>query len=230
MAPTNTSQERSFYPSIDASISRLASAWVSDAPLDANLDRLLSTMRQMLPLRRTTLRVFGDRSAYTVIDIDRIHEFCGSDYLLPNVAVEWNADPAPAIDSSISQPVIIDDRSVARLEIAGGHETTESERHLTVVAAGYVGILLAESRAYVMTAKRVSNLERALTTRGTIERAKGLLMAFHRCDADHAFELMKQQSQHQNVKLADVAESICTRFEASVALTRGTADSPVSHS
>ena len=42
-------------------------------------------------------------------------------------------------------------------------------------------------------------LEEALQSRGTIERAKGILMVLRRCTADEAFALLRKQSQHENV-------------------------------
>jgi AmiR/NasT family two-component response regulator len=41
-----------------------------------------------------------------------------------------------------------------------------------------------------------------------IEQAKGILMARHCVDADRAFEMLRDHSQHNGRKLADVATSI----------------------
>jgi AmiR/NasT family two-component response regulator len=52
------------------------------------------------------------------------------------------------------------------------------------------------------------NLQGAFGRRAVIEQAKGILMARHSVDADKAFELLRDHSQHNGHKLADVAEAI----------------------
>lgn len=54
----------------------------------------------------------------------------------------------------------------------------------------------------------VEGLREAMASRAIIEQAKGIVMASARCDADHAFELLVQQSQHENRKLRDVAAEV----------------------
>lgn len=44
--------------------------------------------------------------------------------------------------------------------------------------------------------------------RAVIERAKGMLMVVYGIDADAAFQLLRWQSQHHNVKLRLIAEQI----------------------
>jgi AmiR/NasT family two-component response regulator len=41
-----------------------------------------------------------------------------------------------------------------------------------------------------------------------IEQAKGILMARHAVDADRAFEMLRDHSQHNGNKLVDVAQAI----------------------
>lgn len=54
-------------------------------------------------------------------------------------------------------------------------------------------------------ATEVANLRRALTSRATIDQAKGIIMAERRCTAEEAFDALRMLSQHTNVRLADVA-------------------------
>lgn len=56
--------------------------------------------------------------------------------------------------------------------------------------------------------REVGQLEEALRSRATIDQAKGVLMASMRCSPEEAFDLLVEQSNHQNVKLRDVARSI----------------------
>jgi response regulator NasT len=51
-------------------------------------------------------------------------------------------------------------------------------------------------------------LQGAFGRRAMIEQAKGILMARHGIDADRAFELLRDHSQHNGHKLIDVAQAI----------------------
>ena len=52
------------------------------------------------------------------------------------------------------------------------------------------------------------NLQGAFGRRAVIEQAKGILMARHAIDADRAFGMLREHSQHNGHKLADVAAAI----------------------
>ena len=51
-------------------------------------------------------------------------------------------------------------------------------------------------------------LRRALTSRATIDQAKGMIMAERRCDADAAFQILVNMSRDTNVPLKDVARAL----------------------
>jgi PAS domain-containing protein len=51
-------------------------------------------------------------------------------------------------------------------------------------------------------------LRTALTSRATIDQAKGIVMARHGCDADEAFRLLAKISSNSNVKLREIAERL----------------------
>ena len=52
------------------------------------------------------------------------------------------------------------------------------------------------------------SLQGAFGRRATIEQAKGILMARHPVDADRAFEMLRDHSQHNGHKLVEVAQAI----------------------
>jgi AmiR/NasT family two-component response regulator len=52
------------------------------------------------------------------------------------------------------------------------------------------------------------NLQGAFGRRAVIEQAKGILMARHSLNGDKAFEMMRDHSQHNGQRLADVAAAI----------------------
>jgi two-component system, response regulator / RNA-binding antiterminator len=51
------------------------------------------------------------------------------------------------------------------------------------------------------------SLQGAFGRRATIEQAKGILMARHAVDAERAFEMLRDHSQHNGHKLVDVAQA-----------------------
>ncbi len=68
--------------------------------------------------------------------------------------------------------------------------------------------VLLNAKAY-WDARTVSdNLAQAMASRAEIEQAKGIIMGSTGVSADVAFELLKQQSQHLNRKLRDIAIDI----------------------
>lgn len=52
------------------------------------------------------------------------------------------------------------------------------------------------------------NLQGAFDRRATIEQAKGILMARHAVDADEAFDMLREHSQHSDRRLIEVAEAV----------------------
>ena len=52
------------------------------------------------------------------------------------------------------------------------------------------------------------NLQGAFGRRATIEQAKGILMCRHSINAEAAFELLRDHSQHNGRKLIDIAEAV----------------------
>jgi hypothetical protein len=61
--------------------------------------------------------------------------------------------------------------------------------------------------------EEVLNLRKALTSRATIDQAKGIVMADRRCTADEAFAILVELSSRSEVKLADVALAFVYRAQ-----------------
>lgn len=72
---------------------------------------------------------------------------------------------------------------------------------LTAAAVAAVG----NARRYLRSRALVDHLRSAMSSRSVIEQAKGVLMAVHGVDADRAFAMLVERSQHENRKLHDVA-------------------------
>jgi AmiR/NasT family two-component response regulator len=56
------------------------------------------------------------------------------------------------------------------------------------------------------------NLQGAFGRRAMIEQAKGILMARHSIDADGAFDMLRNHSQHNGRKVVDVAQAIVDSY------------------
>ena len=69
------------------------------------------------------------------------------------------------------------------------------------------------------------SLQGAFGRRALIEQAKGILMARHALNADAAFEMLREHSQHNGRKLVDVAEAV---VESHLLLTPPHQPQPVS--
>lgn len=84
-------------------------------------------------------------------------------------------------------------------------EAADSEDPASVRVAAAVSHGL---RSYAAALAQVEQLEEALTSRATIEQAKGLLMAEQRCTPDEAFGMLVKLSNDTNVRVADVAGAL----------------------
>jgi GAF domain-containing protein len=115
------------------------------------------------------------------------------------------------IRSTLSMHVPTDTEQVAaslnfyakrRLEL-GDTQMRTAEGFAQQLAAAILGV-----DAYKSTARLAHDMAEAMRSRAVIEQAKGILMADHRIDADHAFEQLQQLSNHSNMKLRQVAQRL----------------------
>lgn len=81
-------------------------------------------------------------------------------------------------------------------------------------AAEVVEMLAAHATAALASSSREEGLMTAVETRTIIGQAQGILMQKFDIDADAAFQFLRRISQHENLKLADVAEAIATQRNA----------------
>lgn len=84
------------------------------------------------------------------------------------------------------------------------HMTPEGARQFADSATAFV----AEAQHFRGLADEVLNLRRALSSRATIDQAKGIVMSERRCSADDAYRLLVQMSNDTNVRLSDVAAAL----------------------
>jgi GAF domain-containing protein len=112
--------------------------------------------------------------------------------------------------SSLSVPLTVRERTVGALNLYGRtpHALTAADQARAVEFAGYAAAVVALAVQRAEREQREGHLEAALRSRSTIDQAMGVLMAQARIGPEEAFEALRQQSQHANVKLRDVAASI----------------------
>src|SRR4051812_20681871 len=110
----------------------------------------------------------------------------------------------------IGVPVAVDGRIVAALMAcaAGSRSLDATDWAQSNRAARRWGVTLDNATAFAAASERANHLEIAMAGRAIIEQAKGVLMQRERCDAAHAFEILRDISQRGDAKLAAVAAQI----------------------
>jgi GAF domain-containing protein len=112
--------------------------------------------------------------------------------------------------STISLPMRADHGTVGAMNLYARRERafTGPHRDAALAFAGQAAVVLANTQAYWHAERLSTRLGEAMTSRATIEQAKGILMGAQRCGPDEAFELLIRASQRENVKLRDIARRI----------------------
>ena len=93
-----------------------------------------------------------------------------------------------------------------------GEWTTEDVEACEILGAMGAGYILNATQLRAQH-ELTENLQAALTSRGIIERAKGILMERERIDADTAFKALRQASMDSNRKLREIAQELVERAE-----------------
>lgn len=120
--------------------------------------------------------------------------------------------------STLSLPMISAEDSVGALNLYAHRREAfdandESVAEELALAASFV---LANVSAYQSAAELSQNLKEAMASRAVIEQAKGILMGQSpELTADDAFDVLRQASQRENVKLRDIAQRIVGRRQSS---------------
>jgi len=106
------------------------------------------------------------------------------------------------------------------IALVGGHEpgfvSTAAERGIYAFARlrfldeveGAIELAMRRHRETARLTEQVEQLESALERRGTIERAKGILMERHGVDERAAFELLRGQARKSNRRVIDLALAV----------------------
>lgn len=106
---------------------------------------------------------------------------------------------------------IVDAQGRVHDVLSVGRGFTDADGELVEVS-GYTVDLTATQRDDLQPAIEEA-LRGAMEHRGVIEQAKGGLMVAFRLDADGAFELLRQVSNRENIKLNDLARRVVDELE-----------------
>ncbi len=119
------------------------------------------------------------------------------------------------VRSTLSLPLVAGDTSLGALNLYSYKISGFSDHSTALVFAAQAAVVLANSQAYWAAHQLSTQLENALASRASIEQAKGILMATHRCTADEAFEMLRTQSNNTNRKFREVAAAVIAGVEVS---------------
>ena len=117
------------------------------------------------------------------------------------------AAASAGIVSVLSLPMATDEGPVGALNLysTAGEMVDEGAAKLFAQQAG---LACLQADRYWRAIAAADQLQEALKTRDVIGQAKGIIMARLGLTADAAFDLLREASQHTNVKIRDLAERV----------------------
>jgi AmiR/NasT family two-component response regulator len=92
---------------------------------------------------------------------------------------------------------------------------TPAQRALVAELADELASSVALARTLTAYAREVDDRVDAMNTRRTIDLALGVIMERAQCGPDEAYELLRRQSQHSNVRVFDAARDVVAALEPS---------------
>lgn len=113
------------------------------------------------------------------------------------------------IRSSLSLPLAVRGEPIGALNLYSQvHDGFAGAVEVGQLFAWQAAVAIANAELYDTTRRLATQLQEALESRAVIEQAKGVLMSEQGCGPKQAFELLRQASQRENVKLRDIAARI----------------------
>ncbi|HWJ62640.1 MAG TPA: GAF and ANTAR domain-containing protein [Acidimicrobiales bacterium] len=112
--------------------------------------------------------------------------------------------------STLSLPVMARGRGVGAVNFDALREAafTEADEQSADAVLGPISASIANATAYWEAHDLSDHLREAMASRAIIEQAKGIIMSSMGCDADAAFQVLRQQSQAENRKLREIAQEL----------------------
>ncbi len=115
-----------------------------------------------------------------------------------------------AIKSLFAVPLVSGNQAFGALNLYAYavHAFDRTDITLVRMAAARAADAVASVVALVGARELAAQMESAMASRAVIEQAKGVIMGRQGVDETTAFEILRQQSQHSNVKVRTVAETL----------------------
>ncbi len=117
---------------------------------------------------------------------------------------------AIGVGSSLSIPLPFQGVSIGALNLYAErpHSFTEKDLRLGHEVAAWVAVAVGVAEGTARSSEEIEQMRTAMSSRATIEQAKGILMERYKVSADQAFKLLTHASQHTNTKLRAVADEL----------------------
>ncbi|MEX5710123.1 GAF and ANTAR domain-containing protein [Parafrankia sp. FMc6] len=114
------------------------------------------------------------------------------------------------VHSALSLPLLVTDRVVGALNVYAHEQDafTASAVRLGELFSEPAAVAVANAQVLAQTQRLAAQLESALTNRATIDQAIGIVMSRSGASAQEAFDVLRERSQRDHVKLADVARRL----------------------
>ncbi len=118
--------------------------------------------------------------------------------------------PRSEVQTLLALPLVAADQAFGALNLYGYARQAFDvvDRNLVRMAASRAADAIAAAVEISSARTLAGHLELAMASRAVIEQAKGIVMGRHGVDEEHAFDLLRRQSQNENVKLRDLAASL----------------------
>jgi GAF domain-containing protein len=112
--------------------------------------------------------------------------------------------------SMVSLPLTVEGKVLGALNVYSREPDVFTSETVSIaeVIAAHASLAMHVSTALVQHRTLSEGLREAMSSRAVIEQAKGILMAQRKVTAEAAFDLLREASQHRNVKLRLVAEEV----------------------
>lgn len=114
------------------------------------------------------------------------------------------------VRQTIAMGLPVGDRTIGGLNFyrSDAGPVPEAIEHQLRAFVGSAAAVVNNLDSYARATAETAQLRLAMDSRAVIEQAKGVLMAREHCSADEAFALLTRVSQHQQLKLRDVAAAV----------------------
>jgi|SRR6185437_1144805 GAF domain-containing protein len=120
---------------------------------------------------------------------------------------------AEGLRSTLSIPLVVGGDGLGALNVYchREHGFAVADERLATTLGSCASVALSNARTYWRAARLADQLQQALSMRGIIDQATGIIIAQHACSADHALHLLNVAAQRNRLTLAEVGSDLVDR-------------------